>query len=122
MNIFVVAITFVLILLFSIDMAITFLLYNIAGILFSIINNKKIYLTIISCIAFIILQLVFIGFLDDVAMDPVNYFLKRGYTLSLRIILAVLLFPNILSFLAAFIINLIYNSCNEKTLQDDEKE
>jgi hypothetical protein len=122
MNIFVVVITFVLISLFSINMAITFLLYNIAGILFSIINNKKIYLTIISCIAFFLLLIFFLGFFGDGAMLPADYFLKRHYPLSLRTILPILLIPNILSFLVAFIINLIYNRRNEETFQDDEIE
>jgi membrane-bound ClpP family serine protease len=122
MNIFVVAIIFILILLFSIDMAIAFLLYNIVGILFSIVNNKKIYLTIISCIAFIILLIISIVFLHDAAMLPVNYFLKKDYTLTLRIILPILLFPNLLSFLIAFIVNSIYNRRNEETPQDDEIE
>jgi hypothetical protein len=125
MNIFALAIIFILILLlFSIDMAIAFLLYNIAGILFSIVNNKKTYLTIFSCIAFILLQIFFLGFFGDVAMLPADYFLKKDHTLSLGIhtILSILLFPNILSFLVAFIINSIYNRRNEKTLQDDEIE
>jgi hypothetical protein len=124
MNIFVVAITFILILLFSTNMAITFLLYNIAGILFSIVNNKKIYLTIISCITFFLLQTFFFLFFGDAATLPAYYILKSDYSLSLRMrtILSILLFPNILSFLVAIIINSIYNRRNEETPQDDGVE